>query len=124
MNSLNIFLKVGGLFRNDLFVRIVHKSKYIYLSQDKVSNPVLYLRYVDDILAVFNRKSHVNHFTRRLSNNSVLNFTTEYMNDNKFNFLDVAFNINNTKIILKTSVYIKNTDKGSYINFSSHTLLS
>jgi Txe/YoeB family toxin of Txe-Axe toxin-antitoxin module len=89
------------------------------LSQNLVSNPILYVRYIDDILAIFNSKNHIHHFVRRLQNNSVLKFTSELMKDNTFNFLDVKLTINNG--VISTSV-IKPTDKGTYSNFNSHTL--
>ena len=92
------------------------------LSQNLISNPLKYLRYVDDTFCIFRSRSHVHHFIRRLKLNSVLDFTFENMVDSKFNFLDV-------KITLRadgrfdTSVYIKPTDKGCYANFNSHTPL-
>ena len=89
------------------------------LSQNLVSNPILYVRYIDDILAIFNSKNHIHHFVGRLQNNSVLKFTSELMKDNTFNFLDVKLTINNG--VISTSV-IKPTDKGTYSNFNSHTL--
>ena len=91
------------------------------MSQNLISNPVFYVRYVDDILAIFNNRSHVNHFLRRLKSNSVLNFTVEHMTNNSFHFLDVNLNINEN--IIETSVFIKPTDMGTYTNFNSHTLL-
>ena len=90
------------------------------LSQNKISNPCFYVRYVDDILAIFNTKNHVHHFVRRLQNNSVLKFTTDFMINNSFHFLDIKIVIENNNFL--TSVYTKPTDKGSYSKYSSHTL--
>ena len=92
------------------------------LSQDKVSNPLFYVRYVDDILAIFNSKRHINYFIRRLSNNSILKFTSEIMENNEFHFLDVKITVRNSKIF--TGVFIKETDKGTYAHYDSHTLLN
>lgn len=92
------------------------------MSQNLISNPLFFVRYVDDILAIFKSKSHVNYFIRRLHNNSVLKFTTELMDGNCFNFLDVKLTLENRNF--NTSVYIKPTDKGIYSHFSSHTLNS
>ena len=58
------------------------------LSLNRVSNPVFYRLYVDDILAVFTTERHVNLFKRRLEHSSVLKFTHESMTDNTFHFLD------------------------------------
>ena len=93
------------------------------LSQTKISNPLFYVRYVDDILTVFKCNNHIRHFINRLQNNSVLKFTSEQQQNNSFHFLDVQFTI--TENIIETSVYIKPTDRGMYSNFFfSHTLES
>jgi hypothetical protein len=88
------------------------------LSQNRISNPCFYVRYVDDILAIFDNKTHVRYFISRLKSNSVLNFTTENMTDNTFHFLDIKLTIQNDGHII-TSVYVKPTDKGIYTNFHS-----
>ena len=90
------------------------------LPQNKISNPILYIRYVDDILALFANKNHVHHFIRRLKNNSVLNFTSDLMTDNCFHFLDVKLYVRDGQI--STSVFIKDTDKGLYCSYLSHML--
>ena len=90
------------------------------LSQDKISNPIFYVRYVDDILTVFRSNNHLSHFKRRLISNSILNFTHETMLDDNFHFLDVNTHLSNNRIT--TSVYIKPTNNGPYIDFKSYTL--
>ena len=79
-----------------------------------------YVRYVDDILTVFKTRGHINHFINRLQAGSVLKFTYEPMVDNGFNLLDVGILVNGDGFI-KTSVFIKPTDHGTYTNFYSHT---
>ena len=83
------------------------------------SNPVKYLRYVDDTICIFESRNHIHHFIRRLSRNSVLNFTYELMEGDTFHFLDVSL-----KQLpdggFDTSVYVKPTDKGLYTNYGSH----
>lgn len=91
------------------------------LQENRASNPVYYKRYIDDIIAIFKDKRHIELFKQRLSRSSVLNFTHEEPAGNKFHFLDVQLIISNNGEI-QTSVYIKPTDKGSYSNFQSHTL--
>ena len=89
------------------------------LNSKAASNPSRYYRYMDDIFAIFEKKTHVRYFISRLKNRSVLNFTYESMENNIFNFLDV-------RLFLKpdgkfeTSVFIKATDSGVYANFHSH----
>lgn len=90
------------------------------LEEDRRSNPKFYKRYVDDILAIFKRKNHINLFKQRLARSSVLNFTHEEMKDNKFNFLDVHLSLNQENK-LTTTVYIKPTDNGLYGDFSAYT---
>lgn len=94
-------------------------ENYVLSQENRVSNPVFFVRYVDDILAVFNNSNHIRHFVNRLKNNSVLNFTTEMMKDNIFHFLDVKLTVKPTGQIT-TSVYVKPTDRGTYSNFRSH----
>ena len=89
------------------------------LSQDMISNPVFYVRYVDDILAIFNSKHHVHHFVNRFQRNSVLKFTTEFSKNNSFHFLDVSMTLNPSGYIT-TGVYTKPTDQGLHTNFDSH----
>jgi len=93
------------------------------LTQKKVTNPWFYKRYVDDIIAIFHNKSHVNWFKARLSRNSVLNFTHEEVANNRFNFLDIHLQISNN-LQFETSVFVKPTDKGIYTNFFSYVPLS
>ena len=90
----------------------------LLLSQDKISNPIKYFRYVDDTFCVFRKSNHVRFFMQRLKNNSILNFTYELMTDNKINFLDLSL-VLKTDGKFETSVHIKPTDRGMYPNFKS-----
>lgn len=79
------------------------------LKNNNVCNPTLYIRYVDDILTIFNERQHINKFKQLLEDKSVLKFTYEISENKQFNFLDVHLFIkNNGKI--DTGVHIKNTD--------------
>ena len=89
------------------------------LSQDRISNPIFYFRYVDDVIAVFKSENHVKYFIRRLKDSSVLNFTVDPMHNNKFHFLDVSMLISEDGAI-QTGVHIKPTDTGLYVNFNSY----
>ena len=84
-----------------------HVENYL-LSQNRVSNPVFYVRYVDDTLAIFDSNNHVRHFINRLKANSVLNFTFDKMTDNCFNFLDIKLS-KQPGGKFATSVFIKPT---------------
>ena len=65
------------------------------LNQNRTSNPLLYVRYMN---------SHIRHFMNRLQNNSVLKlFTSEQQQNNSFHFLVEQFTI--TESIIEMSVY-------------------
>ena len=61
-----------------------HLENKLLSQNDKKSNPIFYVRYVDDILTVFKTRGHINHFINRLQAGSVLKFTYEPMVDNRF----------------------------------------
>ena len=88
--------------------------------QHRVSNPIFYVRYVDDILAIFKSQNHIRFFVNRLKSHSILNFTTEEMQNNKFHFLDIALTVQPNGDIT-TAVYVKPTDQGIYTNYFSHS---
>ena len=110
---------LGPTFADFYMSHLEHKI----LSENRASNPRFYNRYVDDILAVFSRRSHVNLFKQRLTRSSVLNFTHEEMVNDTFNFLDVKLTLNNDKSF-STNVFIKPTDNGLYSDFNSYAPLS
>ena len=109
---------LGGTFADFYMSQLENKL----LSENKISNPLHYFRYVDDTFVIFNSPSHVHHFKRRLESNSKLNFTHEKMVDSTFHFLDLSMRIGSDGS-LHTSVYIKPTDGGLYTNFQSHVPL-
>ena len=86
-------------------------ESYLLSQQNRATNPIFYVRYVDDILEIFNAKRHVKLFINRLQTASVLNFTYELSNNQNFHFLDVNLEIDNS-YNFKTSVFVKPTDKG------------
>ena len=90
--------------------------------QNELSNPLFYVRYVDDVLTIFRNSNHIQAFINRLTNNSALEFTYEKMQGDSFNFLDVKLKIVSNKIT--TSVYIKPTNNGLYSHYRSSTLES
>lgn len=70
--------------------------------------PLLYLRYVDDIIVIINSEDDVSLFKEKLEENSVLKFTHE-LGSNKLQFLDVDIEIKNNKLL--TKVFSKSTKK-------------
>jgi hypothetical protein len=79
------------------------------LNENKAFNPLFYRRYVDDIIAIVENKSHLNWFKICLHRNSVLKFTHAVPSNNQ---LQDHGN-------LSTAVCIKPTDKGIYSSFQS-----
>ena len=91
-----------------------YSSNIVYLTL------FFYVRYVDDILAIFKSQNHIRFFVNRLKSHSILNFTTEEMQNNKFHFLDIALTVQPNGDIT-TAVYVKPTDQGIYTNYFSHS---
>ena len=117
INGVSMGSPLGPTFA-DFYMSYV--ENYLLSQSNRISNPCFYIRYVDDIMAVFNSPNHVHYFINRLRNNSILNFTVEYAKNGKFAFFDVLMNIDDGGNIT-TSVYCKPTDKGVYCNYFSHT---
>jgi hypothetical protein len=96
-----------------------HLENQLLSENNKISNPRFYRRYVDDYIAIFTKKQHVNWFKIRLGRKSVLNFTHEEMVNSKFHFLDINLEIADNGNFL-TSIYVKPTDTGLYANYQSY----
>ena len=58
----------------------VHLGNKLLSQRDKKSDPIVHLRYVDDIAAIFKSHSHIRFFIERLENNSILKITYEETN--------------------------------------------
>lgn len=78
--------------------------------------PLLYRRYIDDILVIVNSEKDVLDLKRSLQEESVLKFTHE-LGYNKIAFLDVSLEIKNGEIL--TEVYTKSTNQGDCLNYMS-----
>ena len=99
----------------DYYIASMEKT---LLSHNRASNPKYYKRYVDDVLAVFSKTSHVNWFKTRMKRQTILNFIHEEFNENNVHFLDISLKIADDGSC-HTSVYIKPTGNGIYSNFNS-----
>ena len=72
----------------------------------KISKPVVYFRYVDDIFAIFRNEKDSEEFLTRLNDlHSSLRFTFEKEKNNSLPFLNV--HVERTKTNYETSVYRK-----------------
>ena len=103
---------LGPLFANFYMSNL--ENKVLPEWNDK---PKVYCRYVDDIFLAVDSESQILSLKTKFENNSVLKFTYEIEKDSKLNFLDVQ--MTRTTTGLNTSVYIKETNNGSCLNFNS-----
>lgn len=87
-----------------------------FLNNDK-KNLKFYVRYVDDILAIFENDNHETFFNYINSWHQNIKFTTE-IGDKTIPFLDINLDITNN--VLETSVYRKPTYTGLILNFKAH----
>ena len=80
--------------------------------------PAIYVRYMDDIFALFDSVDDQNQFLGMLNDlHPSLQFTTEPESENRLPFLDVM--IERTPTQFKTTVYRKPTFTGHYVRWSS-----
>ena len=79
--------------------------------------PQFYVRYVDDILAVFSNPDSINPFLNYINNlHNNIKFTVEYAK-NTFPFLNVELRINETSF--DSWVYRKPTHTGLMLNYTA-----
>ena len=99
-----------------------YKSKC--LNEYKFNKPKFYLRYVDDILAAFEKEQDSLNFLNFLNNKHPnIKFTIERKVNQSIAFLDVFISaINNQNLTLQT--YHKSTYTGILLNFKSFTSFS
>ena len=96
-----------------------YKSEW--LNEYNINKPKFYLRYVDDILAAFNKKQNSLNFLNFLNKmHPKIKFTIEKQINHSIAFLDVFISgIKNQNLTLQT--YHKSTCTGLPLNFKSFT---
>ena len=99
-----------------------YESKW--LNEYNLNKPKFYLRYVDDILAAFEKEQDSLNFLNFLNNTHPnIKFTLEKQVNNSIVFLDVFISgIDNQNLTLQT--YHKSTYMGLLLNFKSFTSFS
>ena len=92
-----------------------------WLNEYNLQKPKFYLRYVDDILAVFDKEQDLLNFSGFLNKrNSNIKFTIEKQINHSITFLDVFISgIGNQNLTLQT--YHKSTYAGLLLSFKSFT---
>ena len=98
----------------DIFMHFLEQDA-IRMMQDR---PRLWLRYVDDILAIVKRKSLDQTLKHLKEQNTAITFTMEVEKDGTLPFLDGCITRMDTRLDL--TVYRKPTHSGRYLNFGSH----
>ena len=83
---------------------------------------ILYLRYVDDIIYLFNSKSDADKFFVFLNQHPKIKFTIEKQTKNQLSFLDLLITCNGDNF--QTSVYRKKHSIGLYSIYLSFTPFS
>ena len=99
-----------------------YESKW--LNEYNLNKLKFYLRYVDDILAAFEKEQDSLNFLHLLNNKHPnIKFTLEKQVNHSIAFLDVFISgIDNQNLTLQT--YHESTDTGLLLNFKSFTLFS
>ena len=99
-----------------------YKSKW--LNEYNLNKRKFYVRYVDDILAAFDKEQDLLNFLNFLNNKHPnIKFTTEKQVNHSIAFLDVFISgIDNQNLTLQT--YHKSTYTGLLLNFKSFTSFS
>ena len=82
--------------------------------------PRLWVRFVDDVLAIVKRTSLLSMLEHLNKQNAVITFTMEVEKDGKLPFLDGEIAKENVRLNL--SVYQKPTHSGRYLNFTHHPI--
>ena len=69
-----------------------------------------------------NNEKSIDQIKSNFEKESILKFTIEGAKNNEISFLDVNIKLSKDKKSYETSVHIKSTNDGSYINFKSNCL--
>ena len=98
-----------------------HEQKWLQSFEE--CELVLYRRYVDDIICLFNSESDADKFFVFLNQrHSKIKFTIEKQTENQLSFLDLLITSNGNNF--QTSVYRKKHSIGLYTNYLSFTPFS
>lgn len=101
---------IADLVMTDILNSAVHELGY---------DPILLVKYVDDILIIAPKDEIENTLTVFNNINESIKFTIEYEDENSINYLDMKIiRSNNHKI--KTDFYQKPTSKGRILNWKSN----
>ena len=99
-----------------------HEQKQLQSFEE--SALILYRRYMDDIICLFNSKSNTDKSNSVFLNQQhrKIKFTIEKQNENQLSFLDLLITCNGDNFL--TSIYRKKHSIGLYTNYLSFTAFS
>ena len=111
------FIQIGGLSMGSCLAPLMAEFA-LHMIEDSFTAPRLFLRYVDDCLALFSDEQEAEDFLKEMnSQHPSLQFTIEKEHNNQINFLDMTvYHSNKT---LHTKWHIKPTNTFLYTHFSS-----
>ncbi|CAF5034961.1 unnamed protein product, partial [Rotaria sp. Silwood1] len=96
----------------DLFMSNLEQK----LNRFSTNKPLTWIRYVDDIFCIFNKKQNINEFLKRINKwHPNIKFTIEYEQNEKLAFLDVLIIRNNNNNNYDTTIYRKPTNTDLYL---------
>ena len=99
-----------------------HLETIIMQSSPLDLKPLLWKRYVDDILTIIkvDKVAEFNIFLNTADTTGSIKFTNEIEEDCSIPFLDILIHRNSESGAITTSVFRKKTHTDQYLNFSSH----
>ena len=96
-----------------------------WLNEYNLNKPKFYLRYVDDILAAFDKEQDSLNFSNFLDRRDPnIKFTIENQINHSIAFLDVFISGSNNQNLTLNKTYNKSTYAGLLLNFKSFTSFS
>jgi len=106
------YTQIGGLSMGSCLAPLMAEFA-MNMIESKLKMPKVYLRYVDDIFAVFNNSNDATNFLKEMNSiNCDLKFTIENAIDSSIKFLDMNVTLENNS--LKTNWILKTTNTGLY----------
>jgi len=106
------YVQVGGLSMGSSLAPLMAEFA-MHMVESKLTMPKVYIRYVDDILAVFESLDAATNFLKEMNSmHQDINFTIEVATDSSIKFLDMEVKL--TENSLKTNWCLKVTNTGLY----------
>ena len=106
------YIQIDGLSMGSCLAPMMAEFA-LHMIEQNITVPKLYLRYVDDTLAIFDNENQATNFLHKINSfHPSLQFTMEKPTNNSINFLDMTVYIENNT--LHTKWYLKPTNNHIY----------